>query len=97
VLTLSSDVFDLSSFIDESRDLSQVLVAMVTAGVGGLSVMESSLSPAVIPSHQWWNSSANPLISEANVFISGLVVLLTLKTISGPVSFCWNLVSLTVR
>ena len=33
------------------------------------------------------HSSTNPLISEANFFISGLAVPLTLKTINGPITF----------
>ena len=40
--------------------------------------------------------STNPLISEANILVSGLAVLLSLKTITGPVSFRWKLVPLTV-
>jgi len=34
------------------------------------------------------HSSTNQLISEANVFVSGLALPVIVKTINGPVSFC---------
>ena len=42
-------------------------------------------------------SSANPLISEVNIFLSGLAVPLTLKAISATISSHQNVVPLTIR
>ena len=59
-----------------------------------------SVSTVTFARQSMAGSSTNPLtihlISDANIFVSGLAVPLNLRTISGPISFNYNVVPINV-